>query len=1185
MKSKKISYLILFLAILFIAIFMPVNVKAKALNPNLILGVQEFRQNTVPANMAYGINDPDRNGTLDDMVGAKIWKLVKFNSLGDSTYDDKTAFYCVKAGVGFANTGDKATYDVSYDFKKERDAILQRSDPHLTSIVNTENDVYYNLMAIADLLYIPGVSSEQEKQELLSHVINEEYTAFLTDSDIDAVQQAAIWYFTNYDDPNYENIYNQFGKQLWFTYKTEEDDRNQISYHSLRDYKLDTKEGEQREKQAFDLYDYLINTAKANGIKYKQGTAKSKTHITLYAHSTNSDQQPVIEITREKDFDLALRKYITKINGQNVADSRKPVIDESTILTEKTATYKHRKNPLLVKTGDKVTYNLTIFNEGEKAGRATKIIDQLPVGLEFIKVNTPGFVGEIDNLKNELTITRDLENKTNLAAYTEGNLSSETIEIECKVTAKAENSDIVLTNVAWIEEEFDADSNITITTQEGADRDSEPATRPQVNKDNISNYKGKSSNKAELGDANYFYKGEQDDDDFEKLIVKPIDFDLKLIKSIVEVNKNKVPERIEKIDLSKLNTIDETGKKITTADYQLNKEPVLVKKGDIVKYRIRVYNEGELDGYAAEITEDVPEGLEFIWSDKTEEEINKDETLSNIEKEAILYNQLVWDTPVVSENQKIELIKSTYLAKGKGQDLLNSNLITGFDREKTPLKIDYRDIYVYMRVVAEDVTKTIIRNEAAITEDKDKNNDPVNDRDSKPEDWVKYEDDEDFDNIKLESFDLALRKFIIAVSKDEVIEEKEYLKRKDGKYIREPEVDTTKLNKAGEDGKVVTTATYNHTKKPVELGRSDIVIYMLRVYNEGEIDGYAEEITDYLPEGLEFVEGEYNTKYGWVVDEETGKIKTTYLKDSLIKAPVEKDGKLELDYKEVPIMCRVKNTVKPNINQTNIAEITISKDENKKEVIDRDSIVDNVVIPEESKKPGYKEEEKGKYVPGQEDDDDFEKVVIREFDLALRKWVTQAIVIENGKETITNTGHTAEQDPEPVVKVDLHRKKLEEVEVKFRYSIRITNEGDIAGYAKEVKDYIPEGLKFIKEDNPGWEQISENVIVTNLLADKLLEPGESAEVEVLLTWIKGKENLGLKVNTAEISKDYNDKGIPDRDSTPDNKKPGEDDIDDAPVILAVATGIVGNPKVYIGLGMTLLVTIAGGIILIKKFVL
>ena len=31
--------------------------------------------------------------------------------------------------------------------------------------------------------------------------------------------------------------------------------------------------------------------------------------------------------------------------------------------------------------------------------------------------------------------------------------------------------------------------------------------------------------------------------------------------------------------------------------------------------------------------------------------------------------------------------------------------------------------------------------------------------------------------------------------------------------------------------------------------------------------------------------------------------------------------------------------------------------------------------------------------------DDFEKVIIKKFDLALRKWVTQAIVIENGKQT------------------------------------------------------------------------------------------------------------------------------------------------------------------------------------------
>ena len=110
-------------------------------------------------------------------------------------------------------------------------------------------------------------------------------------------------------------------------------------------------------------------------------------------------------------------------------------------------------------------------------------------------------------------------------------------------------------------------------------------------------------------------------------------------------------------------------------------------------------------------------------------------------------------------------------------------------------------------------------------------------------------------------------------------------------------------------------------------------------------------------------------------------------------------------------------------------------------------------------------------------------------------------------------------------------------------------EARIEGYAKEITDYIPKGLKFLAEDNPNWKDEGNNVISTRQLENTLLKPGESAEVEVLLTWINGTDNTGLKVNTAEISEDWNKPGIPDRDSTPDNKKQGEDDIDDAPVML------------------------------------
>ena len=50
------------------------------------------------------------------------------------------------------------------------------------------------------------------------------------------------------------------------------------------------------------------------------------------------------------------------------------------------------------------------------------------------------------------------------------------------------------------------------------------------------------------------------------------------------------------------------------------------------------------------------------------------------------------------------------------------------------------------------------------------------------------------------------------------------------------------------------------------------------------------------------------------------------------------------------------------------------------------------------------------------DDEDIEKVRVLYFDLALRKWVTEAIVTENGQTKEIETGHHAEDDPEEVVK-------------------------------------------------------------------------------------------------------------------------------------------------------------------------
>ena len=273
----------------------------------------------------------------------------------------------------------------------------------------------------------------------------------------------------------------------------------------------------------------------------------------------------------------------------------------------------------------------------------------------------------------------------------------------------------------------------------------------------------------------------------------------------------------------------------------------------------------------------------------------------------------------------------------------------------------------------------------------------------------------------------------------------------------------------------------------------------------------------------------------------------------------------ELDYKDVKVAFKV---IEPNTSDRiiiNYAQITEHKDKNgKTTVVDRDS------TPNE-------------WIEG-EDDQDIEKIKLRYFDLALRKWVTEAIVTENGQTQVTPTGHKAEDDPEAIVKVDLKKSKIKNVTVKFRYSIRVTNEGEIAGYAKEVTDYIPQGLKYVAEDNQGWTTTEDpNIVKTDLLADTLLQPGESAEVTIVLTWINDANNMGVKINTAEISKDYNEYGAKDIDSTPNNKVPGEDDIDDAPVMLSVKTGSAAIG--YIAIAVAFFAIIGTGAYTIKRCII
>ena len=838
-----------------------------------------------------------------------------------------------------------------------------------------------------------------------------------------------------------------------------------------------------------------------------------------------------------KEFDLALRKFITKLNDEEIT-SRIPQPDVSKLAdgTATTATYNHPKTPISVAIGDVVEYTIRVYNEAEVDGYVEEITDHLPDQLEFVAGNETNtkYGWTVDSNNSKIIKTKYLskanettEGDNKIKAFDGTKLDYKDVKVVCKVIS-TDPMPTKITNIADITKFTDGNGNKV------TDRDSQennvniPSDLPGYKDDEI----GKD-----------YVPGQQDDDDFEKLKIK--EFDLALRKFITKVNNTEIKSRIPQVDTTPLK--NGTG---TTAIYNHSKEPVKVSLGAVVEYTIRVYNEGQVNGYVEEIKDHLPDQLEFIKDNETNKK----------------YGWIV-------DSTDSKVIKTSYLCKAN-EKVAGENKIPAFDGTT----LSYKEVKVACKVVSTDPMPSKITNLADISDFTDGEGNKVTDRDSKednvkiPEDRPGYkddeskkdyvpgqEDDDDFEKVTLVKFDLSLRKFITAVNNTEITS-------------RIPQVDVTPIK----DGSS-TTAKYDHPKDPVLVSNGNIVTYTIRVFNEGEMDGYASEIKDDMPQGLKFLtDNKTNIEYRWKMLDKDGKetekldeavsIVTDYLSKeqektagaNLLKAF---DGE-KLDYRDVKVAFEV---TEPNTSDRiliNQAQISKDSDKDGNDVTDQDSVPD-------------------KWNEG-EDDQDIEKVKVQYFDLSLRKWVTQAIVTENGEEKIIESGHKAEDDPEDVVKVDLKKSKINKVTIKFRYKIRVKNEGNIAGYAKELKDYIPNGLKFVPEDNPLWKQIDEKTITTDQTKDILLQPGDTTEVEVVLTWINDSENFGVMDNWAEISKDHNDFNSPDIDSTPDNNKKGEDDIDDAPVSVGVQTGQI---KTFTTIGLAVLVILSSGVVLIKKFVL
>ena len=864
-----------------------------------------------------------------------------------------------------------------------------------------------------------------------------------------------------------------------------------------------------------------------------------KESIRFYESDAKTIQKP--------EFDLSLSSFVSTINNDSVTPSREPSATKvelqklsslnASLDNGTTASKKVNREKLEVEAGNKIVYTIRVYNEGDIDGTATEIAGYIPDGMEMIPASESDINAEYKwntDVTKSVAVSSYLADKTiaKFDKFDTNKINYEDIKFECKVIGGTTSDDQFLKMIF----------EITGNSQNGNDRDSNTGNV----KDRVKSY-----NPGTLSQAN----------DCDIIMIKGRFFDLALREFVSKVNGGEIKSgdrytREPNVNPEELKNGNET------AEYKHTKKPYSVEINDVVTYTIRVYNEGQMDGYASEITMHLPEELELV---------NNEFNAKN-----------GWIIDGADKTQRT--IRTRFLSKEQDED----NIIKAFVPETG--EISYKEIEIECRVKANSETQKEITNIVEIT--RSDNATGIVDRDNKmianlpsDEDMSKYraniavytpldsndyyyqgqEDDDDFEKIIIDKFDLALRVFAV---------------RRNGADItgREPVIDKTNFGTV-KDNRVNTTMNYNHPKDTIEVCNNDEIMMTIRVYNEGTKDGYVSLIRDNLSEGLEFIkENDTNQKYRWTMKDENGNntddvtkaksVQTDYLSKS--NETTEGENKIRMfddsemnvpEYKEVQIVLKIKEPQGENREVINRVEILEDKDTANEDVVDSDSV------------PGVWNE--------YEDDQDIEKFYVKKFDMAIKSWLHSTIVIDNGIEKETETKHTENDENEAVVKLNIDHEKENNVVIKFKYKIRVYNEGEIEGYVREITNYLPEGLSFNLADNIDWERSGENVVYRKIRND-IINPGGFKDLELVLTWDLDEKKTNTINSVIEISETYNKSETRDIDSTVKNKEINEDDIDYSTSEIELEKK-VDRTYILIIAGVILLILIA--IFFIRKIVI
>ena len=247
---------------------------------------------------------------------------------------------------------------------------------------------------------------------------------------------------------------------------------------------------------------------------------------------------------------------------------------------------------------------------------------------------------------------------------------------------------------------------------------------------------------------------------------------------------------------------------------------------------------------------------------------------------------------------------------------------------------------------------------------------------------------------------------------------------------------------------------------------------------------------------------------------------------------------------------------------------TAYKKDNLSNLLNSDAILSNVTINGTSKKAGITD----KIEISNENIENIDIGLIENatFDLSLDKQISSIQVI-NKQGT-----KTTEYNNKNFAKIDLVAKYMNNTNVIINYKFVIKNNGDVTGYVDKIVDNLPSGLEFSSELNKDWYKGSDGNLYTTSLNEIAIKPGETSEVELILTKKTTENTTGTFSNNAELSQISNIEAIEEKAEAKENNKSSAD------LVISIKTGSV---IMYIGITIGCIAIIAAGAYIIKKKVI